>query len=284
LLLHRYKLQRGHTGGANDRTKTCRKLHDITNDRYFWSTLCSILESKPGVRPPFFEADNERSLDDLKRYTWNALRVHDAWLAPEPQFRFRTLKSPNLWRRTEVLPGGRWLFGLDDNQKALMLDLDCGTHYDLFKVYYPQDRLTSFQLSFKEGVRSSFRVALFNPRSWRGREYNGLGLMTFSIIILLQKYRASAFIKSIIWMMAILRSGQPLWQLYGILTDPVSGIPLKSQIATSSSVTVDGKMETQTRYCSFAILRMIPMSPDNLWRDQLPNKGRSVLRVYTNIV
>jgi len=90
-----------------------------------------------------------------------------------------------------------------------MLDLDCGTHYDLFKVYYPQDRLTSFQLSFKEGVRSSFRVALFNPRSWRGREYNGLGLMTFSIIILLQKYRASAFIKSIIWMMAILRSGHP---------------------------------------------------------------------------
>ena len=71
----------------------------------FWNTLCSILESKPGIRQPFFEVDNERSLGDLKRYTWNVLRVHDAWLAPsEPQFRFRTLKSPNLWRRTEVLP------------------------------------------------------------------------------------------------------------------------------------------------------------------------------------
>ena len=167
----------------------------------FWNTLCSILESKPGIRQPFFEVDNERSLGDLKRYTWNVLRVHDAWLAPsEPQFCFRTLKSPNLWRRAEVLPGGRWLFGLDDDQQALMVDLDSGTHYDLFKLHHPQDRkdLSSFQLSFKEGVRSSFRVALFSPSIWRGSECNNVGLMTFSIIILLQKYRASAFIKSII--------------------------------------------------------------------------------------
>ena len=201
LLLHRYKLQYECISEANDREKTCRTLHDITNDRYFWKTLCSILESKPGIRRPFFEADNERSPGDLKRYTWNILRVHDAWLAPSgPQFRFRTLKSPNLWRRTEVLPGGRWLFGLDDDQKALMVDLDSGTHYDLFKLHHPQDRkdLSSFQLSFKEGVRSSFRVALFSPSIWRGSECNNVGLMTFSIIILLQKYRASAFIKSII--------------------------------------------------------------------------------------
>jgi len=173
LLLRRYKLQHGCISEANDQEKTCRTLHDITNDRYFWNTLCSILESKPGIRRPFFEVDNERSLGDLKRYTWNILRVHDAWLAPsEPQFRFRTLESPNLWRRTEVLPGGRWLFGIDDDQKALMVDLDSGTYYDLFKLHHPQDHkgLSSFQLSFREGARSSFRVVCFDSSCWKGRE------------------------------------------------------------------------------------------------------------------
>ena len=129
LLLHRYKLQHGCISEANDREKTCRTLRDKMNDRYFWNTLCSILESKPGIWRPFFEVDNEKSLGDLKRYTWNVLWVHDAWLAPsEPQFRFRTLKSPNLWIKVEVLPGGRWLFGVDDVLKALMVDLDSGTH------------------------------------------------------------------------------------------------------------------------------------------------------------
>ena len=164
MLLRRYKLQYGCISEADGRKKTCRTLRDKMNDRCFWNTLCSILGSKPGIRRPFFEADNERSLGDLKRYTWNVLRVHDAWLAASgPQFHFRTLKSPNLWRRTEVLPGGRWLFGLDDDQKALMVDLDSGIRYDLFKLHHPQDREgpSSFQLSFKEGVRSSFRVALF---------------------------------------------------------------------------------------------------------------------------
>jgi len=117
-----------------------------------------------------------------------------------------------LWRRAEVLPGGRWLFGLDDDQQALMVDLDSGTHYDLFKLHHPQYRegLLSFQLSFKEGVRSSFRVALFEPSCWKGREYNNFGLMTFSIINLLQKDHASAFIKSITWLIAILHSNQPI--------------------------------------------------------------------------
>ena len=66
LLLHRYKLQYGCISEADDWEKTCRTLHDITNDRYFWKTLCSILESKPGIRRPFFETDNEKSLGDLK--------------------------------------------------------------------------------------------------------------------------------------------------------------------------------------------------------------------------
>ena len=185
--LHRCKLQHGYISKANGQTKTCRTLHGITNDRYFWNTLRSILESKPGIRPPFFETDNERSLSDLKRYTWNALRAHDAWLAPsEPQFCFRTLKSSTLWTRTEVLPGGRWLFGLDNDQKALMVDLDSGTHYDLFKLYHPHDPegLLSFQLSFKEGVRSSFRVAFFGPSCWKGREYSSQDLISFSAIVL----------------------------------------------------------------------------------------------------
>jgi len=62
-----------------------------------------------------------------------------------------------------------------------MVDLDCGTHYDLFKLHYPQhqDGLLSFQLSFKEGVRSSFRVALFDPSCWKGREWNSFNLITF---------------------------------------------------------------------------------------------------------
>ena len=213
LLLHRYKLQHGCTSEANDRKKTCRTLRDIMNDQYFWNTLCSILESKPGIRQPFFEVDNERSLGDLKRYTWNVLRAHDAWLAPSgPQFRFRILKSHHLWMRAEVLPGARWLFGVDNGLKALMVDLESGTHYDLFKLHHPQYResLLSFQLSFKEGVRSSFRVALFNPTSSKGSEWNDFGLMTFSIISLLQKYHASAFIKSITWPIAILRSSQPI--------------------------------------------------------------------------
>jgi len=93
-----------------------------------------------------------------------------------------------------------------------MVDLDSGTHYDLFKLHHPQYRegLLSFQLSFKEGVRSSFRVALFEPSCWKGREYNNFGLMTFSIINLLQKDHASAFIKSITWLIAILHSNQPI--------------------------------------------------------------------------
>ena len=65
-----------------------------------------------------------------------------------------------------------------------MVDLDSGTHYDLFKVNHPRDREgpSSFQLSFKEGVRSSFCVALFEPNCWQGREYNNFGLMTFSAL------------------------------------------------------------------------------------------------------
>ena len=183
---------------ANGQTKTCRTLHDITNDRYFWNTLRSILESKPGIRPPFFETNNERSLGDLKRYTWTALRAHDAWLAPsEPQFRLRTLKSSTLWRKTEILPGGRWLFGLDNDQKALMMDLDSGTHYDLFKLHHPHDweGLLSFQISFKEDVRSSFRVAVFDPSCRKNRKCHNFGLVRFSIIILLQEYHASAFMR-----------------------------------------------------------------------------------------
>ena len=128
-----------------------------------------------------------------------------------------------LWRRTEVLPRGRWLFGLDNDQKTLMVDLDSGSHYDLFKVYHSQDREgpSSFQLSFKEGVRSSFRAALFEPSCWKGGECNDFGLMTFSVIDLLQKYHASAFIKSITWLIVILRSAQPIWRPYGILIGTV---------------------------------------------------------------
>ena len=64
-----------------------------------------------------------------------------------------------------------------------MVDLDSGTHYDLFKLHHPQDRegLSSFQLSSREGVRSSFRVALFDPTSWEGGEWNDFGFMTCSI-------------------------------------------------------------------------------------------------------
>jgi len=93
-----------------------------------------------------------------------------------------------------------------------MVHLDSGTHYDLFKVNHPHDREgpSSFQLSFKEGVRSSFWVALFEPSCWKGRECNNFCLVTFSIINLLQKYHASAFIKLITWLIAILRSGQPI--------------------------------------------------------------------------
>ena len=68
-----------------------------------------------------------------------------------------------------------------------MMDLDSGTHYDLFKVYNPHDRedFLSFQLSFREGVRSSFRVAVFDPSCWKDRECHNFSLMRFSIIILL---------------------------------------------------------------------------------------------------
>ena len=74
-----------------------------------------------------------------------------------------------------------------NDQKALMMDLDSGTHYDLFKVYNPHHRedFLSLQLSFKEGVRSSFRVAVFDPSCWKDRECHNFGLMRFSIIILL---------------------------------------------------------------------------------------------------
>ena len=67
-----------------------------------------------------------------------------------------------------------------------MVDLDSGTHYDLFKLYHPHDPegLLSFQLSFKEGVRSSFRVAFFGPSCWKGREYSSQDLISFSAIVL----------------------------------------------------------------------------------------------------
>jgi len=71
---------------------------------------------------------------DLKRYTSNALRIHDAWPVPsESQIRFYTVRSPNAWKRTKVLSGNKWLFGVDDDQGALMVDLDSSTYRDLFK-------------------------------------------------------------------------------------------------------------------------------------------------------
>ena len=39
-----------------------------------------------------------------------------------------------------------------------------------------------------------------------------------------------------------------------------------------------------TKYCSFAILRLIPMIPSNLWRGQIQNKEQCVLRVCVNII
>ena len=64
-----------------------------------------------------------------------------------------------------------------------MVDLDSGTHYDLFKVYHPQDRESpsSFQLSFKEGVRSNFWVALCKPSCWKGGNNFGLVASQLSI-------------------------------------------------------------------------------------------------------
>jgi len=38
------------------------------------------------------------------------------------------------------------------------------------------------------------------------------------------------------------------------------------------------------KYYSFAILRLIPMIPSNLWRGQIQNKQRCVFRVCVNII
>jgi len=77
------------------------------------------------------------------------------------------------WSKNEVLPGGRWLFGLDKHELAVV-DLDSGAHYSFLKSPDPGEAraLDTFQFSFKEGVYSSFWLALFNGVRWKACECN----------------------------------------------------------------------------------------------------------------
>jgi len=169
LLYHRYN------GEANGLIKTCRVFYDITNNRYFLETLCSSLESIPGFQQPFFEPDNKNSLSDLRRYVLNTLRIHGTWSASSDlRFHCRAVMSPLRWESVEVLPGCRWLFGVDRDEHAVMVDLDTSIHYELFKTTHSEDpqSLYRFELSFKEGNRSSFWVAFFGWDSSWDRKYD----------------------------------------------------------------------------------------------------------------
>ncbi|KAF5352545.1 hypothetical protein D9756_006234 [Leucocoprinus leucothites] len=151
-------------------TQTCKKLRDITSSQYFWKTLCAILESRPGFQQPLFEPDQKKSFDDLQRYTRNMLRIHDGWLGPSsPQFRTRQVKSRFSWDSYELLPGGRWLFGVLTDGRACILDLDAErpVNHVLLATFHPQDlTLSEFNILIKEDNHSSFLVALYKKECW----------------------------------------------------------------------------------------------------------------------
>ncbi|KAF5352543.1 hypothetical protein D9756_006232 [Leucocoprinus leucothites] len=150
--------------------QTCKTFHGVTSSPYFWTTLCTMLESRPGFQQSLFEPDPKKSIDGLERYTRNLLRIHDGWLASSsPQFRTRQVNSKFSWYSYEVLPGGRWLFGVHTDGRACILDLNAerATHHILLKTSHPQDSiLPVIKFFIKEDSRSSFRVALYKKECW----------------------------------------------------------------------------------------------------------------------
>jgi hypothetical protein len=138
--------------------------------QYFWETLLHSLKLKPGIQKPYFEFHNNESFDELKRHTWNTMRIYDKWSdLSSPQFRTRRVVSGVDWVNFEVLPGGKWLFGIVmHGWRACIIDLDKSldeskpVHHYLFSTTHPEDLFyTEFSLYIKE-CSSSFRVAVFN--------------------------------------------------------------------------------------------------------------------------
>ena len=139
----------------------------------------------------------------MKWYTWNALCIR-GW----HPLSFSSVKSPHLWSRTEVVPGCRWLFGVDHDGKALMVNLDNGTHYDLFRTDHPRDPDVYLISSFP-----SRKMFILNSGSLFLAVTRAVGISTtipasmkLSTAILLQQRLASLFIKWITQSIAILQS------------------------------------------------------------------------------
>lgn len=159
-------------GWTHTSLKTCKTLYDITNSRYFWETLRYDLQSKPGIREPLFELMSDQSLGELKRHTWDMLRVYDKWSDPSPpQFRISTINSGYQWDDFEVLPGGKWLFGVVCPGHGCIIDLNVKQpmHHFLFEEFHESLFAHRCRISLLEGRQSSFRVALFDDLCKRDR-------------------------------------------------------------------------------------------------------------------
>jgi len=120
------------------------------------------------------------------------------WSAPSDlQFHCRAVMSPLRWESVEVLPGCKWLFGIDRDEQAVMVDLDSSVHYELFRTTQHGDpqSLYRFELSFKKviGLNSG---SLFLAGIAHGTVSATIpDSSVFSNSILLQVERASQFMK-----------------------------------------------------------------------------------------
>ncbi|KXN86003.1 hypothetical protein AN958_10613 [Leucoagaricus sp. SymC.cos] len=146
--------------------QVCRAFYEVTFSRQFCYARIQQLCSHPGITHGGMRL-KDSSIQALIQWMIHRLRVREQWASSiPPRFRYRLIDSRNHYSQTEVLPGGRWLFGLNFEGNMTVLDLTRkGAHPRILLRTATGGRrpLTKFRVWYEDLEKElSFRVALYN--------------------------------------------------------------------------------------------------------------------------
>lgn len=137
----------------------------------FWANLARGLCPTPGIEKIAYPLGNLSTVE-LMRWTLRRMRARDRWTSDRSgglRVRWRIVDGGILFCGAEFLRGGRWLFTIQDDGEAHIIDLaqkNSCRHF-LFKTYR-SFQLTDFLRKFRIWVDEtkqelSFRVATYDP-------------------------------------------------------------------------------------------------------------------------
>jgi len=156
--------------------RQCRTLHVILNDQYFWNTLFSILESKPGIRPPFFEAE----------IAWRPKMIHleyssDSWCMACTLGASISFSHSQITQRSEKNRGATWeQVAVWRRRWSEGTDGGFGTSRSFQKYKYMTLKTEKAYSVFRFPSRKVF--ALVSGRSFRSKLLGGNPLKLSAII------------------------------------------------------------------------------------------------------